>query len=72
MKPSIKINYDDWKTLESNSTGLPIMNNELIEAIAKLASNESIVIVLTIENNPAYILKYDTSLNLFTEHKIES
>lgn len=72
MKPTIKINYDDWKTLENNSTGLPIMNDELIEAIAKLASNESIIIELTIENNTEYILKYDATLNLFTEHKIES
>ena len=72
MKLRINMKYDDWKNIENNSTGLPMMNNELIETIAKLASNEDVDVILTIESNPEYILNFDHTQNLFIELKIES
>lgn len=72
MKAKFNIEYDDWKAIENSSTGLPNMNNELLEAISKIASNDTIIIILTINKNAEFILRYDTVKQSFTENKIDS
>jgi hypothetical protein len=67
MKIKININYDDWKLIEGNLTGLPNMNDELLAELANIASSDSFDVLLTISGNPKFKLTYDKAANKFTE-----
>ncbi|RTL14090.1 MAG: hypothetical protein EKK56_02230 [Flavobacteriaceae bacterium] len=71
MKIKININYDDWKLIESNVTGLPNMNDELLAGLANIASSDSFDVLLTISGKPEFKLTYDKTANKFKESIIE-
>jgi len=69
MKIKVNINYDDWKLIESNLTGLPTMNDELISGLSNIASSNSFEVLLTVSDKPEFRLIYDKNTNKFTEIK---
>lgn len=70
MKIKVNINYDDWKLIESNLTGLPNMNDELLSGLSNIASSDSFDVMLTISDKPEFMLKFDKTTNKFMEIKI--
>lgn len=66
----IFLDYSDWKTILFGETGLPLMEQELFDNISKLASCADVTVILTEDNKPTRVLRYDTKSRNFTEFKI--
>lgn len=66
----IFLDYLDWKAILFGETGLPLMEQELFEYISKLASRDDVTVILTENEKPTWVLKYDTQSGLFTENQI--
>lgn len=64
------LDYTDWKAILFGETGLPLMEQELYDNISKLASRNDVRVILTENNKPAWVLKYDTQTGQSTENQI--
>ena len=66
----IFLDYLDWKAILFGETGLPSMEQELFDYISKLASRADVTVILTENEKPAWVLKYDTKTGQFAENQI--
>ncbi|MCF8396770.1 MAG: hypothetical protein K9G58_01295 [Bacteroidales bacterium] len=64
------LDYSDWKTILFGETGLPLMEQELFDYIAKLASCADVTVILTEGEKPAWVLKYNNNTGKFSESQI--
>lgn len=64
------LDYTDWKAILFGETGLPLMEQELYDNISKLASRTDVIVILTENDKPTWVLKYDTQTGQFTENQI--
>lgn len=65
----ITLDYSDWKSIIQDGTGLPIMEQELYDFISKLASRSDVKVILTVDEKPLLLLKFESEK--FHEYKIE-
>jgi len=64
------LDHTDWKAILFGETGLPVMEQELFDYISKLASRNDVTVILTENDKPTLVLKYDKQTGLFTENQI--
>ncbi len=64
------LDYTDRKAILFGETGLPLMEQELYDNISKLSSRTDVIVILTENDKPARVLKYDTQTGQFTENQI--
>ncbi len=64
------LDYTAWKAILFGETGLPVMEQELFDYISKLASRNDVTVILTENDKPTWVLKYDKQTGLFTENQI--
>jgi len=64
------LDYTDWKAILFGETGLPLMEQELFDNISKLASRPDVTVILTENEKPTWVLKYDKQTGQFTENQI--
>lgn len=66
----IFLNSGDWKTILLGATGLPQMEVELYSIMKDLASRSDVVIILTEDDKPEMVLKFDENKGKFSEYSI--
>lgn len=64
------LDYIGWKAILFGETGLLQMEQELFDYISKLASREDVTVILTEDEKPTWVLKYDTETGKFSECQI--
>lgn len=68
----IFLNSGDWKTILLGATGFPQMEVELYSIMKDLASRSDVVIILTEDDKPEMVLKYDANTDKFSEYSIDN
>jgi len=68
----IYLNSEDWKTILIGTTGFPQMEVELYSIIKDLACRSDVVIILTEDDKPEMVLKFDENTDMFTEYSIDN
>jgi glucose-6-phosphate-specific signal transduction histidine kinase len=64
------LDYLEWKAILFGETNLPQMEKELFDNISKLASSSSVTVILTENDKPVLVLKYDNESGRYSEHQI--
>lgn len=65
------LDYSDWKAILFGETGLPSLEKDLFDYISKLTSRSDVTVILTENDKPAWVLKYDMETGKFSEFHIE-
>jgi hypothetical protein len=68
----IFLNSGDWKTILLGATGFPQMEVELYSIMKSLANRNDVVIILTEDDKPVTVLKYDENTDKFSEYRIDN
>jgi glucose-6-phosphate-specific signal transduction histidine kinase len=64
------LDYLEWKAILFVETNLPQMEKELFDNISKLASSSNVTVILTENDKPVLVLKYDNESGRYSEHQI--
>ena len=64
------LDYSDWKAILFGETGLHLMEQELYDNMSKLASRNDVTVILTENEKPAWVLKYDTNTGKHSEYQV--
>lgn len=62
----------DWETILLGTTGFSQMEVELFSLMKDLAIRSDVVIILTKDNEPEMVLKYDENANKFLEYSLDN
>jgi hypothetical protein len=66
----VLLDYSDWRAILFGETGLQTIEQELFDYISKLASRSDVDVILSENEKPAWVLKYDTNTGEFSEYQI--
>lgn len=68
----IHLKYDDWNEMLWGESGFLPKEDRLFSLIKELASRDDVILTLTLEDKPHFILEYDDSRNQFTKFTLEN
>jgi adenosine/AMP kinase len=68
----IVLNSSDWKTILLGATGFHQMEDELYSIMKSLANRSDVVIILTEDDKPEMVIKYDENTDKFSEYSIDN
>jgi hypothetical protein len=67
----IYLDYNDWYDILFGKTGLPNMQEQLLNFIRELAIRDDVRVILTHSGEQELVLKYDADIGKFSEQAID-
>lgn len=65
------IDNSDWEAIIECSTGIPVSAEEIIVGVKHFASLKDVKVILTENEKPVWLLKYDKTEDKFIKHQID-
>jgi len=66
------IDNSDWESILEGSTGIPVSAEEIIDGVKHFASLKDIKVILTENDKPVWLLKYDKTEDKFIKHQLDN
>lgn len=67
----IYLDYNDWHDILFGNTGLPNMQEQLLNYIGELAIRDDVRVIITRNGEQEIVLNYDPDTGKFSEHAID-
>lgn len=67
----IYLDYNDWHDILFGNTGLPNMQEQLLNFIGELAIRDDVRVIITPNGEQEVVLNYDPDTGKFSEHAID-